>query len=123
MVLVIGVKLYRNDLKGNKNYFELVGGLFCRTFVIPVALCNKLDVDGRRTSNPIISIIIDNDNSNSPTIMIIIIIRSTERFSAPIYQVGRASGAEESVHIASTAVFRLQDLQLFLCERHLETMR
>ena len=68
MVLVIGVKLYRNDLKGNKNYFELVGGLFCRTFVIPVALCNKLDVDGRRTSNPIISIIIDNDNSNSPTI-------------------------------------------------------
>ena len=124
MVLVIGVKLYRNDLKGNKNYFELVGGLFCRTFVIPVALCNKLDVDSRRTSNPIISIIIDNDNSNSPTIMIIIImIRSIERFSAPIYQVGRASGAEETVHIASTAVFRLQDLQLFLCERYLETMR
>ena len=118
------VKLYRNDLKGNKNYFELVGGLFCRTFVIPVALCNKLDVDGRRTSNPIISIIIGNDNSNSPTIMIIIImIRSIERFSAPIYQVGRASGAEETVHIASTAVFRLQDLQLFLCERYLETMR
>ena len=66
-VRVIGVKLYRKDLKGNKNYFELVGDLFCRTFVIPIALCNKLEVDGRRTSNPIISIIIDKDNSNSTT--------------------------------------------------------
>ena len=74
VVRVIGVKLYRNDLKGNKNYFELVEGLFGRTFIIPIALCNKLEVDGRRTSNPIISIIVDNNNSNSTTIIIIIII-------------------------------------------------
>ena len=75
MVRVIGVKLYRNDLQGNKNYFELVGGLFCRTLVIPIELCNKLEVDGRRTSNLIISIIIDNDDSKPTTIMIIIIIK------------------------------------------------
>ena len=70
MVRVIGVKLYRN-----KNYFEFVGGLFCRTFVIAIALCSELELDGRRTSNPIISImIIDNNNSNSTTTIIIMII-------------------------------------------------
>ena len=74
MVRVIGVKLYGNDLKRNKNYFELVGGLFCRTFEIPIALCSKLKLAGRRTRNPIISIIIDNNNSNSTTIIIIIIV-------------------------------------------------
>ena len=79
MVRVIGVKLYTNDLKRNKNYFELVGGLFCRTFVIPIALCSKLELDGRRTSNPIISIIIDNNNSNSTIILITIIIIITFR--------------------------------------------
>ena len=79
MVRVIGVKLYGNDLKRNKNYFELVGGLLCRTFLIPIALCSKLELDGRRKSNPIISIIIDNNNSNSTIILITIIIIITFR--------------------------------------------
>ena len=29
------VNLYRNDLKGNKNYFELAGGLSYRGFELP----------------------------------------------------------------------------------------
>ena len=53
---------------------KITSSLFCRTFVIPIALCNKLEVDGRRTSNPIISIIIDNNSSSSTTTTIIIII-------------------------------------------------
>ena len=28
-------ELYRNDLKGNKNYFELAGGLSYRRFALP----------------------------------------------------------------------------------------
>ena len=90
MVRVIGVKLYGNDLKRNKNYFELVGGLFCRTFVIPIALCSKLELDGRRTSNPIISIIIDNNNSNSTIILITIIIIITFRWT--IFSTNLSSG-------------------------------
>ena len=35
MVRVIDVKLYRNDLKGNKNYFELAGGSSYRGFELP----------------------------------------------------------------------------------------
>ena len=35
MVRVIKGKLYRNDLKGNKNYFELKGGSNYRGFESP----------------------------------------------------------------------------------------
>ena len=74
--------------------------------------------------NPIISIIIDDNNNNKVTITItttttITIIKiskhSTERFSAPIPQVGWRKV------FTSTAAFRLQELsrevELFLCGR------
>ena len=32
---LLRVTLYRNDLRGNKNYFELVGGLSYRGFELP----------------------------------------------------------------------------------------
>ena len=92
MVCVVGIKLYRNDLKRNKNYFELVGGLFCGTFEIPSALCSKLKLDGRRTRNPIISIIIDNNNSNSTTTTIIITIIIIITFRWTVFSTNVSSG-------------------------------
>ena len=41
MVQVIGLKLYRNDLKGNKNYFQLLGGLSYRGFEMTVNVWRK----------------------------------------------------------------------------------
>ena len=35
MVRVSEGKLYKNDLRGNKNYFELVGGSSYRGFELP----------------------------------------------------------------------------------------
>ena len=35
------VKLYRNDLRGNKNYFELAGGSSYRGFELSGVNCNE----------------------------------------------------------------------------------
>ena len=44
MVRVSRVKLYRKDLKGNKNYFKLVGGLSYQGFELLAVKLTEINV-------------------------------------------------------------------------------
>ena len=86
---------------------NLTSGLFCRTLelikkmsrlvitLVVLSIANLKWIDARRTSKPIISIIIDNNSDNN---------YSTELISAPILKWGRRKV------FTSTAAFRLPDL-------------